>query len=457
MNPGITGQDRACLDALLTGSQHAGREFIIGGATHDDVLAMAAGLYRTTREINGPVCLCSDRRQVLAAALLASLMGGPPLLLPPSLAAHTLFRMHRESNFSTILTDADKKPDLPANVRIIRADSLPTRAAEPKPATPDSIDPDRKLLYIFTGGSTGRPKIWAKTAGNIFGEALYLARHFGITEQDRILATVPPLHIYGLLFSVLLPLITGARVVAATPVFPREIGDAVQQHRATMLAAVPAHYRVLRNTNLRDSSLRLAVSSAGPLAEKDSLTFYRNSGVGVIEVFGSTETGGIATRNRALNEKIFTPFAPVDLQTRDNRLTVRSPFLSPDLPRTKDGFFISADRVEMRSGGFLPMGRTDTIAKVGGKRVDLEEIREQISRITGVEECVALAFADAGGRGEIIGALIQGTADVKTVKAVLTDRLEPHARPKILRHTDRIPIRANGKYDRPAILKLLQP
>ena len=456
MNTGLTEQYPACLDALLTGSQHAGREFIIDGVTHADVLAMAAGLYRTTREINGPVCLCSDRRQVLAAALLASLMGGPPLLLPPSLAAHTLFRMHRESNFSTILTDADKKPDLPANVRIIRADSLPTRAAEPNPATPDSIDPDRKLLYIYTGGSTGRPKIWAKTAGNIFGEALYLARHFGITEQDRILATMPPLHIYGLLFSVLLPLVTGAGVAADTPAFPGDIAKSVKKRRITILAAVPPHYRVLRGVDLHNSSLRLAVSSAGPLAEKDSLTFYRNSGIGVVEVFGSTETGGIGTRNRALNEEIFTPFAPVDLQSRDNRLTVRSPFLSPDLPRTKDGFFISADRVEMRSGGFLPMGRTDTIAKVGGKRVDLEEIREQICRITGVEECVVLSLTDPGGRGEVIGALIQGTADLKKVKAMLTDRLEPHARPKILRHTDRIPIRANGKYDRPAILKLLQ-
>ena len=451
MTPGIPGQDRKRLASLFTESDRK-REFISGGTTRLQVQGMAAGIYTATTGDTTPICLATDRRELLAAALLAALAGGPPLLLPPSLSSRNLARLHQETKFSTALTEEDRLPTLPGRVRAIRAvipgESLTLRSGPP--------DLERTILHIFTGGSTGRPKIWAKSAGNIFGEALYLACHFGITEQDCILATVPPLHIYGLLFSVLLPLVTGARVVAATPAFPGDITTTVRNHRVTVLAAVPAHYRVLRNADLHNASLRLAVSSAGPLAAEDSLNFYRNSNVGVVEIFGSTETGGIATRNRARNEERFTPLAPVAWQVCDNRLAVHSPFLSPDLPRTDDDFFITADRVAAQAGGFLPLGRSDNIAKVGGKRVDLEEIRELFNAAAGVEESVVLALPETGGRGEVIGVLLQGTPDMDTLKSMLADRLDPHARPKILKHTDRIPILANGKYDRPAILKLLQ-
>ena len=131
--------------------------------------------------------------------------------------------------------------------------------------------------------------------------------------------------------------------------------------------------------------------------------------MGVVEVYGSTETGGIATRNRALGEEFFTPFPTIDWKIIEGRLAVRSAYISPDLPIDEEGFFTASDRVEARgTHEFSLKGRADTVTKVGGKRVDLEEIRLLIKKESGVIDCVVMALPESGGRENQIGVLIQG-------------------------------------------------
>ena len=158
-------------------------------------------------------------------------------------------------------------------------------------------------------------------------------------------------------------------------------------------------------------TLRLAFSSAGMLDAADNKEFCRTNKKGVVEVYGSTETGGIATRNRSLGEEYFTAFPTIDWKIIDSRLAVRSPYISPDLPVDAAGFFHAGDRVEARgTQHFSLQGRADTVTKVGGKRVDLEEISLLIKNASGVTDCVVMALPDSGGREHQIGALIQGNA-----------------------------------------------
>ncbi len=136
---------------------------------------------------------------------------------------------------------------------------------------------------------------------------------------------------------------------------------------------------------------------------------------------------------------------------------MRSPYISPDLRLDKDGYFLTADRVDPCGGeGFLLKGRADSVTKVGGKRVDLEEVRSLIRAQDGVEDCVVLGLAGSGGRGHLIAALIQGRAvDPDRIRTTLADRLEPYALPRVFRIIDRIPVLENGKYNRQAIERLL--
>jgi acyl-coenzyme A synthetase/AMP-(fatty) acid ligase len=357
--------------------------------------------------------------------------------------------MQQQTGFTVAISDRDRA--FPGGVKVV----------SPQPGASCRIDvnidtpTERELLQIFTGGSTGSPQVWPKTAVNIFAEGFFLADRYNITEGDCILATIPPYHIYGLLFSIVLPLVSSASVVAGVPSFPDEISLTAKENRVTILAAVPAHYRVLRDKKI---SLRLAVSSAGMLDEKDNRAFCLLNRTGIEEIYGSTETGGIAARNRFSGEEHFTPFPTIDWKIANHRLAVRSPYISPSLPVDSEGFFTASDRVKAEGRDKFSLGgRTDTVTKVGGKRVDLEEISTLIKGEPGVEDCVVLALPEAGGREHRISALVQGEmAEKGMIKKLLASVLEPYALPRRIKIIDRIPINKNGKYDWNTITRLLK-
>lgn len=458
MNADFSIDIEKAIQKLLAGPQYPDREFVRSGATFGQVYAMAACLRSSLAgpECQGTaVCLAADNKATIAAALLASLAGGPSLLLPYAFSAQALAKMQQATGFTTAISDV--KRDFPEGVQVICPPSCPELAESTGIPVDYQSSPSTELLKIFTGGSTGAPQVWAKTRENIFSESFLLASRYEVTEKDCIMATVPAYHIYGLLFSVALSLVSSATVVDETPSFPNEIAQLAKEYEITILASVPAHYRVLREFKLH-SSLRLAFSSAGMLDASDNEAFCHKNKMGVIEVYGSTETGGIATRNRALGEEVFTPFPTIDWKVLEDRLAVRSAYISPDLPINEEGFFIASDRVEARGvRKFILKGRADTVTKVGGKRVDLEEIRLLIKKESGVTDCVVIALPESGGREHQIGVLIQGdNIDVEMIKNNLVDSLEPYALPRLTRTVERIPVKNNSKYDWLAIAQLLK-
>ncbi len=445
--------DENKLTGLLTGRAYGDRAFLYGKIPHKAVHETAARIFQNMQEDPvGPVCLATCQKTHMAATLLAGLAGGPPLLLPFSPMRRALEQMRQAVPFARMITDE-------TSIALPGVSAFPVNKTGEKmcPPLPVSCDPQKELLRIFTGGTTGSPQLWTKTGANIFGEALFLSRHYAITAEDRILATVPPHHIYGLLFSVVLPLVSGAAVIHQTPSFPSEIAKTVDTYKPTILVAVPAHYRSLIHQSLPGNSIRLAFSSAGMLGEQENSAFFTRNHVGITEIFGSTETGGIGERNRCRGDDHFTAFPALDLKIHQNRLEVRSPFISPDLPLDDEGFFLTADRVEPCSdNGFIFTGRSDNITKVGGKRVDLDEIKTVILQQPEVHDCLLVALAEESGRGHRISCLVQGKNIVpKALNQRLRNSLPPHAMPKLLKIVDQIPVQKNGKYDRQAAIALL--
>ncbi|WP_310600918.1 fatty acid--CoA ligase family protein [Desulfobulbus sp.] len=441
--------------SLLAGSFEAGREFVAGGATLGEVYGMAAWLGTRLGGTGqrGTVCLATDNRASIAAALLNSLAGGPVVLLPHGFSGQTLAGMRRATDCTVALADIDREEV--ADMEVVRLPWGEIAAGSPR----FDARPDEELLRLYTGGSTGAPQLWPKTGTNLLSEAWFLEERFAVSPADRIVATVSPAHIYGLLYSVLLPLVSGASIVSDSPSFPEEIARTVRKWQATVLIGVPPQYRALRGKGPLGPSLRRAFSSAGMLDAEDNTEFCRHNRLGIVEVYGSTETGGIGLRNRFQGETGFTPYPTVDWHIRDERLSIRSPYLSPGLPRDSEGFFLTGDRVEPAGAtGFQLKGRTDSITKVGGKRVDLEEIRGAIRQLAGVADCLVLALPDAGGREHRIVVLVEGErVTAEAIRAALAARFEPHALPRAVKTVERLPLKANGKVDREAVLRLFAP
>lgn len=442
------------VSSLLEEPLDPGREFGHAGTTVREVYAMAAWLRANLPggRQRTPVCLAAEDKAVIAAAFLASLAGGPVLLLPFAFSGQALAGLQKTTGVTIAISDVAR--DFPPGIEVIRPKSSST---SPHLST-YTADPQKELLRLYTGGSTGVPQIWSKTGINIFAEALFLARHFNVSAKDRIVATISPYHVYGLLYSVTLPLVSGAAVLPGIPSFPEEIIQTARDCAATILVSVPAHYRVLRGKPLTGSPLRLAFSSAGVLETGDNTEFCRNNRVGIVEVYGSTETGGIALRDRFRGEEQFTPYPTVDWKIDGQQLQVRSPYLSPGLTRDDGGFFTTGDRVEAYgTSGFCLKGRADSITKVGGNRVDLEEISALLKQQPGVADCLVFTLAEGGGRQSRIVALIEGEdVNIEGLKKMLASRLEPYALPRTIKTVGRMPMKENGKYDRDKILRLFE-
>ncbi len=447
------GAIRSLVTSLLDGSSRSA-SFAPHGTRREEVYRMAVALRDAVAsggDPQRPVCLCAENRAVVSAALLAALSSKIPIVVPHAYTVSALEAARKAMDFR--LAVVDRPRSLPHGVKAVTAgpSALPERAL-PRMSP---LEPDHPWVYLFTGGSTGKPCLWSKTPRNLLGETRHLIDRFHVTADDRFLATVPVNHIYGLLYSILLPLVSGASVSLRTPAYPAEILSTLEGEQSTVLVSIPAHYRVLAGQRFGALGLRLALSSAGPLRPQDDQAFTSKSQCAVTEIYGSTETGGIATRCRGLGRPYLVPYSVVDWRIDADRLDIRSAFLSPELGRDADGFYSVPDRVKaMGDHGFEVAGRNDGIVKVGGKRVDLGRVTEVLGGCEGVRDVQVVSAPADSGRDNILFAIVAGSVSIESVQAWATHSLEPHERPRQIKVVAEIPRSRAGKVDHESIMRL---
>ncbi|PRQ03693.1 putative sulfoacetate--CoA ligase [Enhygromyxa salina] len=422
------------------------------------------------------LCVATDRYH-FAVALLAAWQRGHRVALPPNAQPELLRAMADDPAISLVIHDTDEMTGL--DLRPLLADDIratPAGALElaPLPAL-------RKLVSVWTSGSTGEHQRHAKTAGQLFAEALTLAEHFGLAERGkrgagraRVVATVPSHHIYGLLFSVLVPLVSGGSFSRETPLHAGVVRATLMQTPDAVLVSVPAHLRALR---ILDPGalppLSRVFSSGAPLPPDTAKMLSSRFGLTVTEVLGSTETGGIASRlsgpellesdDAAVHARAWSPLPHVRVKVdADGRLLVDSPFLPPDGPRP----WPTADRVEMVQmvGGlghpgprFRHFGRVDGVVKVGGKRVALAEIERRLHAIEGVEDAAVSVVEVGGARGqETVALVVAPGLSPEHLRGELRRWLDPVVIPRRLRLVDALPREPNGKLTRRRLLEIIE-
>jgi acyl-coenzyme A synthetase/AMP-(fatty) acid ligase len=421
------------------------KEFTFSGYSYGDVFALAAGLKKTLerRGTENTLCLCTANKAVTAACVLASLAGSCKLILPYSFSAHALTEMYDATGFNFAISDHPE--EMPAGVEVITP--LPVGSGN---VNPELIrDPDKPFLSLFTGGSTGKPKVWSKSPRNLLAEAFYLKEKFSLSDKDLFVATVPPYHIYGLLFSVLVPFIAHARVLPDIYTFPQEIISTINKHKASVLVSVPIHYRVLKVDSLSVPTLKVAFSSAGALDRSDGLHFYKKTGLGITEIYGSTETGGIASRSISEHTDKWKAFDVVSWKLKNSRLSVKSDFTSPEMETDLEGFCLTGDEArEEKENSFVLLGRADGIIKVAGKRVDLLDVQNKIKTLPTVSDAFVLALPTDKGRESVIAAVVACDLTEAHLKKLLMEIFEPYAVPRRLKIVSSIARTTTGKIDR---------
>jgi len=419
------------------------KEFTYSGSTYGEIFELAAGLKKTLtrRGAEKSICLCTENKAVVAASVLAALSGACKLILPYAFSSHALMEMYDATGFDAAIAD---HPEEMPGVEIITP-----FAGNIHDLSPDDMrDPDQPFLRLFTGGSTGKPRVWSKSPRNLLAEAFYLRDKFALTNKDLFLSTVPPYHIYGLLFSILVPFVSHGRVLPEIYTFPQEIISTINRHKATVLVSVPIHYRSLKVDNLSTPSLKIAFSSSGFLNRSDATHFLKKTGLGIHEIYGSTETGGIASRSISENTDSWKPADVVSWRLSGKRLAVRSDFISREMEKDTDGFCVTGDEVQPdKNGRFILLGRADGIVKVAGKRVDLLDVQNKIQLLPTVHDTVVIALPAEKGRESVIAALVACELTEVQLRKMILEKLEPYAMPRRIKIVSSITRTATGKTD----------
>lgn len=322
----------------------------------------------------------------------------------------------------------------------------------------EDLDSRESKVVLFTSGSTGEPKKILKRLYQLDREIESLEAAWGNQLVGaKVISTVSHQHIYGLLFRLLWPLCSGRPFIVEQLHEPEHISAQIKFHKHAVLVSSPAHLsRIPKMTDLSQLSGNLisVYSSGGPLSHKASRRIHSDCGIAVNEIFGSSETGGVAYRMQERDdvESCWRPFSCVEIATNDesSQLQIRSPYLEDN------EWYVMSDLVDIHTNGtFSLRGRSDKIVKVEEKRLSIPEMESRLCSDDLVEECAVLLTS--GNRDTIAAVVVLSDkgvshlADVnttelkKTLKSRLSQYFEAVLLPRKWRFVEEIPVNTQGK------------
>lgn len=400
-----------------------------------DVAHVAAQLPPSGHVLNA----CKDR-YAFAVGLAACIGAGRVSLLPSTHTPETIRQLQAFTPDAICLTDdAACDVDLPLCHFPRGAPSI--AAVWPPPAIPV----DRRVAYIFTSGSTGLPVPHAKTWGRLLRCVQIGTARMRLKKNASyaIVGTVPPQHMYGFESTVLLPLQSGNALCAERPFYPADIAGTLAAAPAPrILVSTPVHLRTLVKAESTLPPVELVLCATAPLDDALAREVETRFGAPLLEIYGSTETGQIASR-RTTQSAEWLLWPGVTVTVRDGQTWVEGGHVEAATPMGDVLEVTGADR-------FLLRGRLADMVNIAGKRSSMAYLNHQLTSIPGVVDGAYFLPEDASSSTAIgvtrLGALVVApglTADAITRQ--LRERLDPAFLPRPLLMVPEIRRNATGK------------
>ncbi|MGE8066814.1 AMP-binding protein [Pseudomonas sp. NPDC089569] len=408
----------------------------------EQALSLAAGLQAQGVQ---RIAVHLEDAAELAIALLGAWRAGITVLLPADLQTGT--RERWSSDVDLWLTD---QPE----------DSHLSDLRQP-PLAPAALDLDSCSLSLCTSGSSGEPKRIEKNLRQLANEVQALEQLWGNDLGPAcMIGSVATQHIYGLLFRVLWPLCAGRPFVRKQLAFPEDLQRASREHKVFAWVASPALLKRMGD-NLdwpALSAVRRVFSSGGALPAEAAQSLHRRLQQWPTEIFGSSETGGIAWRQ---GHALWQPFAGIALsQDNDGALLIASTYLpAGHVEHTADAARIAAD------GRFELLGRLDRIVKLEEKRISLPMLEQALMAHDWVAEARLGVVQE--NRASLGALLVLSEAGLHTLRnqgrRSLTQGLRKHlsqhcealALPRRWRLLQQMPLNAQGKLPQADVEALL--
>ena len=315
-------------------------------------------------------------------------------------------------------------------------------------------------IHFYTSGSTGKPKIIEKRFSHLEREVQELFSCFGEDISDSLfLTSVLHYHVYGFLFYVLLPLAIRCPIFANRINYLETCAAFSAQHKITFISS-PAFLKRMLKIPFGSSTRWTVFSSAGALDAAGSANCADVFGSEAIEIYGSTETGGIAWRKQKTNP-LWRPFPCVSLSAApDNTFTAQSPYF--------DGTVTGGDFIACTDEGlFTLLGRVDSTVKIEGRRIDLKDIDAKLLALPACADCHTI-YHKTNHREQTVSFIVlkkdtplyalslrDEQAAQKEIQQYLSAYFDKTLAPKKISILEAIPKNAMGKIDHAQLESIL--
>ncbi len=340
-----------------------------------EVLALAARLPKTDHVFN----LCKDRYW-FAVTLFAAISRGMLSMLPNSTAPESIVALHAEVPDLVCLGDQAVSPF--SKMPYMQVSDTDLAVSSATPVMP-RIPFDQRIVCVYTSGSTGKPRPHIKTFGRMQQCAAAEAERMWAAAGGTcaIVGTVPFQHLYGLESSVLLPILGGGQLSTQLPFFPADVVSALAElPEPRFLVTTPFHLRKLLDAGIEIPPLAAVLCATAPLSMELANEVETRLGAPMMEIYGSTETGQLATRRPTVQTE-WEIYAGITLSQDQGTTTATGGHLeSPQ---------VLNDVVELVSPSrFRLLGRNTDMINIVGKRSSLAFLNHVITSLPGVQDGV---------------------------------------------------------------------
>lgn len=404
--------------------------------------------------------MCTDR-YFFAVSLAGAVCTGRVTFLP---ATHTPEMVRQMQAFAPDLFCLHNTAHCPVDLPQITFPALialpdppiltEVEAKNDTPCAVPLIDSEQLVAIVFTSGSTGIPvphrKYWGTLQKSIQAES----ERIGLPDYKEactIVGTVPSQHMYGLESTVLIAMQSGHALCSAQPFYPADIVLALAQVPAPrVLVSTPIHLRMLLESGLELPTVSSVLSATAPLSPSLAHDVETRLNAPLNEIYGSTETGTIATR-RTTQTQEWHLFNDLQLiQKNDQTIATGGQAL---------GSVVMNDVIEFtRNQHFLLHGRTADLINIAGKRSSLSHLNHVLNSIPGVLDGTFYMPDEASPDYQVrlMACVVAPSLTSAQIMTALRELVAPIFLPRPLLRVTSLPRNSTGKLPRDALKTVFQ-
>lgn len=358
-------------------------------------------------------------------------------------------------------------------------------------STPEGLRHDDAMI-MFTGGTTGLPKMVPWTHANIASSVRTIIAGYRLGPQDATVAVMPLYHGHGLIAALLSTLASGGTVLlpARGRFSAHTFWEDIEDVRATWYTAVPTIHQILLERAKTDqpgskrAALRFIRSCSAPLTPETAQALHDTFSAPVVCAFGMTEathqvattaiggidpnenpaeTTGLVGRSTGPEIRIVgsdgqpVPAEAVGEVWLHGPTVVRGYLGDPAITAANftDGWLRTGDLGSLSTAGDLSLrGRIKELINRGGEKISPERVEGVLASHPDVLEVAVFGVPDKM-YGETVAAVIVPRESASPTPAELAvfcrERLAAFEVPASFQEVSALPHTAKGSLDRRAV------